>query len=183
MAMDTLNNNEDIKNGVASVGNFKDDGWCVVYVALDRGRALAFRGFADADTANAWMVRLGKRMAAYKFFVEEEKTVKTKTSGADGPVEIYNPVLVIEPIGEDDGDGHKAHRFHIPNAYPNPLAWGILLSDLLDHLTRAVYDLSGQDPKAVRALILDVLMNEDGAKAEDPDRVHNTGKTTFPLRH
>jgi len=61
--------------------------------------------------------------------------------------------------------------------------FGVVLSDLLDHIARAYHQATGRDERAIREAVLKVMRDEDRFKARDPSRGSMSGATVFPQRN
>lgn len=91
---------------------------------------------------------------------------------------IQNPIIIVK-----DNDGKQDYIIGVTALDPKanePERFGVILSDLLDHVARAYADLGLGESKTVRAHIVKTLNNEDRFKEQDPNRGKITGKTVMP---
>jgi hypothetical protein len=114
--------------------------------------------------------------------VADDERIKQDKSLAEhvtGRIEIHRPVVVIDM----DDDGRYLYRLHISEADPqtnNPIIFGIILSDLVDHLAMAYHDLTGRDVRDVRAQLFKVMRDEERFKQKNPSRGEPRGITVMP---
>jgi hypothetical protein len=99
--------------------------------------------------------------------------------------EDFKPRLLVDPliIVEQTDDG--SHRIIISpermnEKENNAAGWGVLMSDLIDHIAHMGATLSGRDARDVRAAIVKVMRDEDRFKEKDPNRGQLTG--AFSIR-
>jgi hypothetical protein len=62
----------------------------------------------------------------------------------------------------------------------DPRAFGILISDIIDHIARCYYDVTGMDERLIREGILRIVRDEQRFKDKDPTRGHSRGTTLMP---
>lgn len=86
---------------------------------------------------------------------------------------IHQPMLIIEK----SGDGKYQYRVFLTEE--DPRSYGIILSDLADHITKAICQFTGRDPRDVREGLLKVMRDEDRFKSKDPSRGGLTGSIDF----
>jgi hypothetical protein len=94
---------------------------------------------------------------------------------------IYRPIIIVEATD----DGKQQYRLHLSELDPHtnePKMFGIVLSDLLDHIAHAYHGQTGRDARDIRYDILKVLRDEDRFKEKDPARGKLRGATSGPLR-
>jgi hypothetical protein len=95
----------------------------------------------------------------------------------DKPRLITDPVVLVE-----QGKDGEALRFTLhPEffAHNNAAGWGVLLSDLIDHIAYMGATMNGRDVRDVRAAIVKVLRDEDRFKEKDPERAPQRGAFSF----
>jgi Domain of unknown function (DUF5076) len=109
--------------------------------------------------------------------VEEDDNLKD----IGGRTIIFRPIIIVEAI---DGN-RQQYRLHTSELDPlgnEPKLFGIVLSDLLDHIAAAYHRSTGRDERDVRYDILKVLRDEDRFKSNDPGRAKLRGTTIMPQR-
>lgn len=89
---------------------------------------------------------------------------------------IYRPVIIVERI-EDQKLIYRLHLTEVDEMANDPRVFGIVLSDLVDHLARAYHDSTGRDARDVRAEIIKIMHDEDRFKEKDPTRCNLRGIT------
>jgi hypothetical protein len=107
--------------------------------------------------------------------VKEDESLKDIA----GRTILYRPIIIIEAI---DG-GRQQYRLHLSelDAHMNePATYGVLLSDLLDHIAAAYRGATGRDERDLRAQIMKVLQDENRFKDKDPSRARLRGITVKP---
>jgi len=83
-------------------------------------------------------------------------------------------------------DNALLFRLSLKNSDPDmsqPGMFGIVLSDLVDHIALAYHQASGLDVRAVRREIVKVMADEERLKKSDPGRAPARGKTSFSWKH
>jgi hypothetical protein len=90
---------------------------------------------------------------------------------------LFHPIIIVEKDG-DNGELYRLHLSELDERMTEPRLFGILLSDLLDHIARAYGHVTGRDERDVRAQIMKTLRDEDRFKGKDPSRVKQSGITT-----
>ena len=89
---------------------------------------------------------------------------------------LYRPIIIVEATD----DNKQLYRLHLAELDPNgtePKLYGIVLSDLLDHIAHAYWQTAGRDPRDLRAEIFKVMRDEDRFKEKDPTRGQMRGAT------
>jgi len=92
---------------------------------------------------------------------------------------LYHPIIIVERTDDDK----QLFRLHITELDPmanDPIKFGIIMSDLIDHLAAAYHDTTGRDLRDIRAQIVKVMRDEDRFKEKDPKRGQLTGITIMP---
>lgn len=56
----------------------------------------------------------------------------------------------------------------LDETYSDPRVAGVLLSDMLDHLSLAYADMTGQTADETREYVMGVMLHENAAKRRDP---------------
>ena len=64
--------------------------------------------------------------------------------------------------------------------HSTPAVFGILLSDLLDHIAADYAGVSNRDERDIRVSILKIMRDEDRFKEKDPCRGSSRGVTIMP---
>lgn len=99
----------------------------------------------------------------------------------DGSLPAINePIAIVHKI-----DGGEGYIVMLPTLDPNmndPRRFGIMLSDLLDHIAAAYQHVTGRDQRDIRDYIAKVMRDEDRFKAKDPKRAEMRGATKWPTR-
>lgn len=94
--------------------------------------------------------------------IKEDESIK---EGLDLDT-VHHPLLIIEV----NPDGRHQIRINL-NAVPrDPRAFGVLMSDTIDHLASAYQRIADRDPHEVRAAIYSILISEEKLKQKDPSR-------------
>lgn len=94
---------------------------------------------------------------------------------------LYHPVIIVEK--QDDGKLlYRLHLSELDEHMMQPKLFGIVLSDLLDHIAAAYHQQSGRDSRDIRYEVLKVLRDEDRFKDKDPSRGHSRGASILPQR-
>jgi hypothetical protein len=97
----------------------------------------------------------------------------------------FEPRLLVDPLVIVEWTDDDRYRITLSPERMNERAnssvgWGILVSDLIDHIAHIGAQLSGRDARDVRAAIMKVVRDEDRFKKKDPDRGQMTG--AFSIR-
>jgi hypothetical protein len=91
---------------------------------------------------------------------------------------IYQPIILVESV-----NGKQQYRIHITELDKlanEPTLFGLLLSDLADHIARAYEPILGHPAKRIREHIVKVMSDEDRFKTMDPSRGKIRGVTIMP---
>jgi hypothetical protein len=99
---------------------------------------------------------------------------------AAGSTTIYRPIIVIEQTD----DNEQLYRLHLEELDPHgnkPKLYGIILSDLLDHIAAAYHRITGRDGRDIRYDIMKVFKDEDRFKTNDPKRGRSRGTILSPI--
>jgi hypothetical protein len=110
--------------------------------------------------------------------VKEDEVIKDY---ADRTI-IFRPVIVIEAI-DDKKVSYRLHLSELDQMMTQPKTYGIVLSDLLDHIAAFYAQQSGRDQRDIRYEILKVFRDEDRFKDKDPDRGQQRGFTIMPKKN
>ena len=92
---------------------------------------------------------------------------------------IHRPVIIVEIT---DDNKHQC-RIHMAELDPNtndPRLFGIVLSDLVDHIAAAYQNLTDRDERDIRAEIMKTILDENRFKDKDPARGKLRGVTVMP---
>jgi hypothetical protein len=95
---------------------------------------------------------------------------------------IRRPIIVVEKT-DDDREQFRIHIDAMDRNGMDPRLFGILISDLLDHIAAAYHRQTGRDERAVREQIVKTMRDEDRFKVNDPSRGGARGTTIFPKRN
>lgn len=95
---------------------------------------------------------------------------------------IYRPIIIVEAT-EDGKQQYRLHLAELDQMMNEPKLYGIVLSDLLDHLAAAYAQSTGRDQRDVRYDILKTMRDEDRFKDKDPSRGKLRGATIRPPRN
>jgi hypothetical protein len=103
--------------------------------------------------------------------IRDDDTLERPTSGY-----VEEPAIIVHRT--DDGKfGYIIQPTIVDNLGNKPSLFGILMSDLLDHIAAAYKGISGRDERDIRAQIFKVMRDEDRFKEKDPTRGDQRGKT------
>src|SRR5882762_10632029 len=92
----------------------------------------------------------------------------------EGRIIIYRPIVMIEAL-DGDRQQYRVHLSEIDETANDPRVFGIILSDLVDHIAQAYHHATGRDLIDVRAQIVKVFKDEDRFKEKEPGRAKITG--------
>ena len=113
--------------------------------------------------------------------IKDDEDLKQLISAA-GPIIIDEPVLVVHNV-QTNGKKVQQYLLHLSTLDPlmqEPKLWGILLSDLCDHIADAYHRTTGRDVRDLRATIMKVMRDEDRFKQADPARGGQIGAMVLP---
>lgn len=94
---------------------------------------------------------------------------------------LYRPIIIVEATD----DGKQQYRLHLTELDPflnAPTLFGILLSDLVDHISAAYATVSNRNERDLRAHIFKVMRDEDRFKEKNPSRGRARGTIIMPPR-
>lgn len=89
---------------------------------------------------------------------------------------ISRPLIIVEQT-ERNTQQYRVFLSEMGHLGSDPREFGIILSDLADHIARAYHNISGRDVKDIRAQLIKVMRDEDRFKEKDPKRGNLTGHT------
>lgn len=92
---------------------------------------------------------------------------------------LQDPIVIIK----DNGDGKQGYIISVTSLDPKanePERFGVILSDLIDHIAHAYEDVGLGKYADLRAHILKTLNKEDEFKRKDPKRGGISGTTIMP---
>lgn len=92
---------------------------------------------------------------------------------------LYHPVIIVEQT-EDNKQLYRLHLTELDQMANTPKLFGIVLSDLVDHIARAYHHSTGRDERDIRRDIVKVMRDEDRFKEKDPARGNLRGVTIMP---
>jgi hypothetical protein len=92
---------------------------------------------------------------------------------------VHRPIIIVEAL-----EGEQQQYFlcleELDSMLNEPRLFGIMVSDLIDHIAGAYHQVSGRDVRDIRRDIVKTLRDEDRFKENDPSRVQNHGVITTP---
>lgn len=103
--------------------------------------------------------------------IRNDDSLEQPTSGY-----IENPAIIVYRI-EDGSYQFIIGIDGVNSRADDPIAFGILMSDLLDHIAAAYHSTTGRDQRDIRAQLFKVMRDEDRFKERDPTRGNARGKT------
>jgi hypothetical protein len=95
---------------------------------------------------------------------------------------LFRPVIIIEAI-DGNRQQFRLHLNELDERMDEPRLYGIVLSDLIDHISAAYHRISGRDERDIRTDIMKVLRDEDRFKQKDPTRGALKGTTVYPAKN
>ena len=98
------------------------------------------------------------------------------TSGE--PTVIYRPILIVENT-EGGKQLYRINLAELDQLAHSPKVFGIMLSDLTDHVAAAYADATGRDARDVRAEVVRTFRDEDRFKEKEPGRGRIRGVTVI----
>lgn len=101
---------------------------------------------------------------------------------SEEPTVISRPLIIVEAT---ERGTQKYHVFlsHLDQFGSDTRAFGIILSDLADHIAMAYHQSTGRDVKDIKAELVKIMRDEDRFKERDPKRGNLTGHTDFGNRN
>jgi len=96
-----------------------------------------------------------------------------------GPKQIHRPIIVIH-AHETGKQEYLLHLTELDKMMNDPRVWGIVLSDLVDHIASAYVQQTGRDERDIRETITRVMRDESRFKDKDPSRGRMRGATLMP---
>lgn len=97
------------------------------------------------------------------------------------PNVITSPIIIVHAKG--DKQQYLIFPDQLDPMLNDPRIYGIILSDLLDHIATAYSQMTGRAQKDVRHQISSVMRKENRLKDENPARGDMVGKTILPKRN
>jgi len=100
----------------------------------------------------------------------------------DNAFRLNNPLFIADYI-QDDEDDDPNTTFIINLMEPGgelrePGMFGVVISDLIDHIANAYTQVLDRDARDIRAFIVKIWRMEEKAKQKDPKRSQLTGRVT-----
>jgi hypothetical protein len=92
--------------------------------------------------------------------------------------DIHHPIIIVHKV--EEREQYIILPKNLDIMMQKPELFGVLLSDLLDHIADMYNQTTGQD---VRAQIFKVMCAEDELKQKDPKRGNRQGKILWPGKH
>jgi hypothetical protein len=94
------------------------------------------------------------------------------------PQPVEKPIIIVHEV-----DGGKQQYLILPTILDpllsKPTMFGIVLSDLLDHIAAAYAHIANADERALRDKIMRVMRDENRFKDEDPKRASGRSNKTL----
>lgn len=109
--------------------------------------------------------------------VREDESLKDEA----GRIVLYRPIIIVE-AAQAGKQQYRLHLTELDQMMNEPQLYGIILSDLLDHIAAAYARQSDRDQRDIRYEILKVMRDEDRFKDKDPSRGGLRGATIMPPR-
>ena len=91
-------------------------------------------------------------------------------------IALNNPLFVADMTEEGDDPIFHVHLMDQGGRLRDYRMFGIVISDLLDHIANAYQHAIGRDLRDIRADIMKVLRDEDRFKKKDPSRSKMSGQ-------
>ena len=101
--------------------------------------------------------------------------------GGEMPGFFEDPAIVVHKV-EDGKVGFAICTQVFDAGMDQPTIYGIIISDLIDHLAASYAATTGRDAKDVRAHLHKVVRDEERFKEKDPTRGRGRGATIFPRK-
>lgn len=95
---------------------------------------------------------------------------------------LERPVIIVEAM-ENGSQRYIVCPEEIDPEMNQPQIFGIVLSDLVDHIASTYRSLAGQDEEELRKAILKVMRDEDRLKDADPSRGQPRGAAVTPKKN
>lgn len=111
--------------------------------------------------------------------VKDDPSLASAVAGEATP--IHNPLVIIHKVGEK-----QQFLLHLDNLDPwmtEPRLWGIMVSDLVDHIAAAYASRTRRDAKDLRDEIMRTAQREMKFKDRDPSRGDMRGTTVMPRKN
>jgi hypothetical protein len=102
--------------------------------------------------------------------------------GGEMPGFFEEPAIVVHKV-EGGKVGFAICTAVFDERMDTPAVYGIIISDLIDHLAASYASTTGRDAKDVRAQLHKVVRDEERFKEKDPARGRGRGATIFPKRN
>jgi len=96
-----------------------------------------------------------------------------------GPTPIHDPIIIVHGL-EGNRQQYILHLENLDQMMQEPKLFGIVLSDLLDHIAAAYNRSNGRDERDIRDTIMRVMRDESRFKDKDPRRGNMLGATIRP---
>jgi hypothetical protein len=111
-----------------------------------------------------------------------ERVVRASDDDLDveGGAILNRPIIIVEAL--DEGGRFRLQLNEVDPSMDSPGIFGVILSDLVDHIAAAYQQSTGVDQRFAQHDIMKVLLDENRAKDKDPNRAVARGKTFTPLR-
>lgn len=98
------------------------------------------------------------------------------------PTQIHRPVIVVHQVSTPSGlkQQYLMHLTELDPMMTDPRVYGIILSDLVDHIAAGYAQNSDRDERDIRELLMRTLKDENRFKEKDPSRGKLIGATLRP---
>lgn len=91
----------------------------------------------------------------------------------DGPNFIEHPIIIASADG--DKQNYLISVSELDPMGQEPKLFGIMLSDMIDHIAAAYVQTTGRDEAEIRETLIRTLRKEDKFKTRDPNRAPQRG--------
>lgn len=85
------------------------------------------------------------------------------------PRMLERPIIIVEQL-RDSSQRYMIFPEELDPQLQSPVTFGVLLSDLLDHIASTYRSMTGQDEQSLRNAIFKVMRDENRMKDADPSR-------------
>lgn len=98
------------------------------------------------------------------------------------PADIDRPFIIVNK-NDEGGEGYLVDITRLDPLGNEPRRFGVILSDLIDHIAFAYSGILARDQCDIRAHIVKVMRDEDRFKEKDPTRGKMSGTTITPSKN
>jgi hypothetical protein len=107
--------------------------------------------------------------------IRDDTSIEEPTSGY-----IEAPAIIVHRT--EGGYQYIIGIGNVDERADSPEMFGVMMSDLLDHIAAAYHDATGRDQRDIRAQLFKVMRDEDRFKEKDPTRGGGRGRTFLGRR-